>query len=168
MRNKLDCFALQYYDSHFKLMTLPKEILPHINLPCSYVWRSIGTHIWFEFGIPKIIALSSGRRSIEGEMTLHISSYNWRLMINRQRAIDSDTVNDENFASVGKKWIVGNPVFIKETETNTLELVFSTKAILEVFPTDKEEDEAEVSFKLPCGQWWQFNFGLGWHQSPSS
>ena len=146
-------------------MLLPSEIRTHASLRCIHVWRSIGTHIWLEFGVPKITMLRSGRRSVTGEMTLHVSSYNWRLMLEKKCALNSDTVTDENFDTIGKQWIVGNPVFIEMTESDKLELSFSTEAILQIFPSDEEDDDAEVSLKLPDGQWWEFDFDLGWHQS---
>ena len=146
-------------------MLLPNEIRNQVNLSCSHVWRSIGTHIWLEFGVPKITMLRSGRRSLMGEMTVHVSSYNWRLMLENQCVLNSDTVTDENFEIIGKQWIIGNPVFIEMIESNKLELSFSTETILQIFPSDEEDDDAEVSLKLPDGQWWEFDFDLGWHLS---
>ena len=146
-------------------MLLPSEIRNHTSLCCSHVWRSIGTHIWLEFGVPKITMLRSGRRSVTGEMTLHVSSYNWRLMLQKQCVLNSDTVTDENFDTIGKQWIVGNPVFIEVIDSDKLELSFSKEAILQIFPTDEEDDDSEVSLKLPNGQRWDFDFDLGWHLS---
>ena len=79
--------------------------------------------------------------------------------------LNSDTVTDENFEIIGKQWIIGNPVFIEMIESNKLELSFSTETILQIFPSDEEDDDAEVSLKLPDGQWWEFDFDLGWHLS---
>jgi len=98
-------------------------------------------------------------------VTLHVSSYNWQLILKDQCVINSGTVDDENFERFGKIWFKDSPIKIEMTESDRLDLKFSTDAELQIFPSDEEDDDPEVSLKLPDEQWWDFDFDRGWHKN---
>ena len=144
-------------------MSLPEPILKYADLRCCYIWRSIGTHIWFEFGTPQIKLLKSGRRAVEGELTLHIAADNWRLHVDGQCVLNAGNVTDENFKLHGPHWFLGQkvPVFVEKT-SDVLKLRFSPSVDLLVYPNSFDVDESEVSIKLPDGSYYDFDFQCGW------
>lgn len=147
-------------------MPLPDEVREHSALRCSYIWRSIGTHIWFEYGVPEIKLLNNGRRSVYGELTLHIVSDNWRLLVDGQCPLNSDTVTNENFKACGPRWFLNNPIpEIVEVGDEKCELKFSNSTSIFVYPDSSEDIEDELSIKLPDGSYWAFKFGKGWFLS---
>ncbi|MEO9970474.1 MAG: hypothetical protein ABJG15_11795 [Hyphomonadaceae bacterium] len=150
-------------------MNLPAEIQEHAGLPCCHAWRSIGTHIWFEFGVPKTRVLKNGRRSISGDMTLHVSSYNWQLYLDGRASLNADTVDDLNFAALVKPWFQNGlfPNFV-ELDSQVLKLEFSDATILQISQIDAEDTDDEIEVMLPDGKWWGFRFGKGWSKSEAS
>jgi len=147
---------------------LPQDIIALSSLRCCHAWRSIGTHIWLEFGAPKIHMLRNGRRSIKGELTLHVSSYYWQFIAENQCVLSSDTVDDENFTFSGKQWLVGNAVEITRSASNSVKLTFTPNACLQVFRTHEEDPDPEIEIRTPNSQWWKFDFEHGWQLSTDS
>ena len=147
-------------------MSLPGEIREHAGLRCCHAWRSIGTHIWFEFGAPKTRLLKNGRRSISGDLTLHISSYNWQLYLDGRASLNARTVDDLGFTGLVEPWFQGGlfPNFV-ELDSQALNLEFSDATVLQVSQTNAEDPDDDINVKLPDGTWWGFRFGKGWRPS---
>ena len=147
-------------------MGFPKEISTHEDLRCCHVWRSIGTHIWFEYGIPKIELLKNGRRTVHGELTLHVESDNWRLIVDGQCPLNSDTVSDGNFRAYGPRWFLDKPLpQFTDGSSKQVELSFSPSISLIVFPDSSGDVDYELSIRLPDGTYWGFLFNRGWFLS---
>jgi hypothetical protein len=143
----------------------------YADMPCVTAWRSIGTHIFFEFGMPTLRPVrrkkAGGQAVLRGEISVHVSAYHWRMFSGSASIMNSDGVDDRQLAHVAKQYLrsIRPPTFDLASD-GALAALFEREIRLMIWPNrpEDETDEDELSVALRDG-WWGFNFEHGFYFS---
>lgn len=84
------------------------------RMDCVAVWRSVGSNIFFEFGIPTIKRVTPKTRKpftvVRGEVAIGVHADNWRLRVGPNEILTSDVVNDANLSKIAREFFHGIPM----------------------------------------------------------
>jgi hypothetical protein len=144
-----------------------RVFVSYADMPRVTVWRSIGTHVFFEFGMPTLRAVRrkkpGSRALLCGEISLHVSAYNWRMVHGAQPMMNAESVDDTQVDQVAKRFLHGvRPPKFRLDQDGALAMVFERDIQLKIWPNLPEDDEEELSVALRDG-WWGFNFQRGFY-----
>lgn len=147
------------------------------NKECVAVWRSTGSNIFFEFGVPTIKRIKPKTREpftvVRGQIAIGIHADDWFLRVKSNEILNSETVNDDNIAKIGSEYFVGKtmPKFSFSPE-GVLQLVFEKEISLRVEKNDYSDVadgvEDEVTIYLPGGDGFEFNYERGFYKAAES
>jgi hypothetical protein len=141
------------------------------RMNCVVVWRSVGSNIFFEFGMPTLKQVKPKTRPpftvVQGEAAISIHADTWYLRDGSNSILTSDSVNDGNLSKVSKEFLVGNPMPRFGTgRDGVLEMIFDKSIVFRIesndYPDDAGSSYDEVILKLPELRL-RFNYRHGFH-----
>ena len=77
--------------------------------------------------------------------------------------MNAETVDDSQIEKYSRLWTTGQRVSFCETIVDTFGLQFCSGAKLEVFPTDAEDSDSEITIRQSDGSYYSFDFHRGWY-----
>ena len=134
-----------------------QALLKFAEMGCAAVWRSVGSNIFFEFGMPTIKRVTPKTRKpftvVRGEVSIGIHADDWRLRVGPNEILTSDTVNSANLSKVAREFFhdVAMPRFTIAGD-GLLELSFDRSISLKIERNDYADgaddlyDEVTVNF----------------------
>jgi hypothetical protein len=144
---------------------------------CILVWRSIGSNIFFEFGIPTIRQIQKRTGMpltvMRGSIAIGIHADDWFMQVNSVNVLSGEDVNSDNITKVGGEYFVGKPFpefsFSRE---GILQLSFDDEVSIRIEKNERYDDmidvEGELCIYLPRGDAFVFNYERGFYMERDS
>ena len=121
---------------------------------CIRVWRSVGSFLFWEFGVPQIIIHNPKSRPpfavVRGQVTLGLHSSNWAIYDNGLEILNSNEVDDHHMVGLPRKYFSGVSFPIIEISPNKEALLHFETCTVKVLPDDDlYDDDGELEIYLP-------------------
>ncbi len=141
---------------------------------CVGVWRSIGTNIFFEYGIPTIKRIKPLHGEpftvVRGQVAIGIHAEDWFLSVESKPILNSEIVDGDNISIIGKEFFIGKPMpkFSLSPE-RILHLAFEGDILFRIEENKPynatNQTENEVTLYLQNGDGYDFNYERGFYSS---
>lgn len=154
-------------------ITAANELLrQYEDLTCCRAWRSVGSVIFCEFGMPSLKRVTPATAPaftiVRGQVSIGVHADFWRMRWNGRPILDSASVDDAVLNGIFKSYLSGlrMPVFHMVPD-GSLSVVFNEGAEIVLvsndYPTTESDAYDEVTVRLPDAAW-RFNYRRGFHR----
>ena len=141
-----------------------------LNKKCILVWRSIGSNIFFEFGIPEIKRIkhadNTSKIVVRGQIAIGIHTDDWVIQAEDIQILNSDEANDENIKKISEVYFLDRPLpKITYTDNHGLFLSFDENLSVliqkDLSSKIKNFEDSDFTIYFEDGNGFDFNFEVG-------